>query len=115
MTLGPNATMEEANLTIASMLGVDRQALTGRRFTQFVAPRSQDTLYLHQRQALGSDMKCTCELVLPRADATEFVTMLETVSVQDPVTGAASLRCSISDITDRKKVEEARQQLNETL
>lgn len=115
MTLGPNATVEEANLTLAAMLGVDRQALTGRRFTQFVAPGSQDTLYLHQRHALGSDMKCTCELVMRRADATEFVAMLETVRIHDPVMGAANLRCSISDITDRKKVEEAQRQLNETL
>lgn len=115
MTLGPNATVQEANLTLASMLGVDRQALTGLRFTRFVAPGSQDTLYLHQRHAFGSDTKCTCELVLRRADAMEFVVMLETASVQDPVTGTASLRCSLIDITDRKKVEEAQQQLNETL
>src|SRR5262249_30762698 len=52
----------EANLTLATMLGVERQKLVGGKFTRFVDRDSQDPFYLHHRAVLSIGQKQTCEL-----------------------------------------------------
>lgn len=42
LTLSAEGVIEEANLTAASLLGVDRQKLVKRLFTEFVAPEDSD-------------------------------------------------------------------------
>lgn len=115
VTLGQGGIIQEANLTLATMLGVERSKLAGQRFTKFVARVSQDALYRHQREVGGSEGKQTCELVLRRADATEFVAMLETIRVHDSLRRMDVLRSSVNDITERKRAEEALTRLNASL
>ena len=47
-TVGQKGIINEANLTIATMLGVDRSALIGQPFTRFILRDDKDTFYKHR-------------------------------------------------------------------
>ena len=69
--------IDEANLTIASMLGVARGALMGQPFTRFVLKDDQDVFYKHRRQLLETDAPQSCELRLVKKDGHVFYARLE--------------------------------------
>ncbi len=107
VTLDENGTVLEANLTAAKKLGVERSALVGKKFTRFVARESQDALYHHQREVLSHKEKQTCELLLRCKDGSTFCAEMESIRNEEPGRKAASYNSVISDITQRKKAEEA--------
>ena len=115
VTLDHDATTIEANLTLATMLGVERQKLVGHNFTRFVARATQDALYLHQRALLDDGQKQTCELLLRRADGTKFFARMETIATTDATTGARVGRSAIIDITEHIRAEEVLARFNATL
>lgn len=107
LTLDPEGTVLEANLRLATMLGVERQKLIGRKFTRFVARNEQDTLYLHRRATLEGTVRQSCDLVLHRPDGTTFAARLECIGIRNTGAPAHSCRCAILDITERKRAEDA--------
>lgn len=107
LTLDQDGTVVEANLTVATMLGVERSRLVGRKFTRFVARSAQDTLYLHQRAALGCDKQQACDIVLRSADGTTLVARMETICFREPTSRTCHSRSAIIDITARKRAEES--------
>ena len=112
VTLDRTGTMLEANLTLAAMLGLERDKLVVGKFTSFVAPEAQDALNRHQRAVLGSDVKQACNLDLRRADGTTFTAQMETTSFLDAVSGGWHSLSAISDITERRATELALRESN---
>jgi len=110
VTLDFNAKVLQANLTAASMLGVTRTELIGRRFTGFVTRDAQDSFYQHQRAAMESGRRQIGEIVLRRLDGIMLSVQVETICTQDPSTFTRQLRSTISDITALKRAEEALRQ-----
>jgi len=107
LTLDQDGTIVEANLTVATMLGVERVRLVGRKFTRFVARPAQDTFYLHQRAALGCETKEACDIVLRPANGTTFAARMETICLREPNSRACHSRSAIIDISERKRAEDA--------
>lgn len=107
LTLDKSGAILEVNLTLATMLRVERKRLLGAKFTRFVARAVQDIFYLHQREVWSSENKQTCELLLRASDSSGFVARMESICVGDPASGARHFWSAISDITDRKRAEEA--------
>jgi PAS domain S-box-containing protein len=110
VTLGDGAKILQTNLTAASMLGVARRHLIGRRFTSFVTRDAQDNFYFYQRAAVETRTKQTGELLLKRSDGILLPVHLETICAQDPLTGIRHWRSTISDISALKQAEEALRQ-----
>jgi PAS domain S-box-containing protein len=113
VTTDAEGTVVEANLTVASMFGVERGALVGVNINRHVARDSQDAFYLHRRAALESERPQDCELSLRRADGTDFAARIESVGSG----GDADWQCRsvIVDISARKLAEVKLRELNETL
>jgi PAS domain S-box-containing protein len=119
LTIDQHATIVQANLTVATMLGVERLRLVGQNFNRFISRASRDALYKAQR-AVGPDQPSwSGELVLRQANGGEFPVSLQMVGV-----GAQphSLRCVVIDITARvaaeralRESEDQLRQLNEQL
>lgn len=103
LTLGTDAVIHEANLTAAKYLGVERSELIGTEFTAHLRPESQDDFYLFRRRLQSGEAPCECELVLRRKDGGTFVSELKGVAQK---TGGLCL-CSMSDITERRRAEQA--------
>ena len=107
LTVGEKGTIEEANLTGATLLGVERGSLLGRRFSGFIVGEDQDVFYLHRHQVMGTREPRTCELRLQKGDGTSFEARLECRTRGDEESGVCSLRVAVSDITGTRQMEEA--------
>jgi len=97
----------EANLTGASLLGVERGELTGKPFSLFVAAPSQDTFHRHYRSVLKTGTAATCELQLTRKDGASFYASVQSVPVRDAEGNLTGVGSAIGDITESKRIEEA--------
>jgi PAS domain S-box-containing protein len=94
-----------ANLTAASLLGVPRAALVGSPFSHFVLCEDQETYYLHRRRLLETRDYQSCELRLVKADGNLFNANLECMLIED--SDSEQIGIAVSDITKRKRTEEA--------
>jgi PAS domain S-box-containing protein len=101
LTINQDSVVQQANLTVATMLGLERGRLVGERFNSFVDRRSQDLLYFALR-APGPSW--SGELVLHKRDGASFPISMEVTRVDDDV---PSWRCVVTDITARQAAEGA--------
>ncbi len=104
-SIGDEDLILDANLTGATMLGVERGKLTGGRFSQFITRDDQDVFYFHRQKLFETKTKQVCELKITKKDGTEFYAQLESCPVKDEKGNCSSLRSSLSDITERKQAD----------
>ena len=52
----------EANLTASAMLGHERAAVVGQRFTRFILPEDQDVWFLNRQRLLETGLWQTCQV-----------------------------------------------------
>ena len=107
LTLDRAGVIREANLTAARLLGTARGELLRQRLTDFIVPADQDTFYRHRQQVVATPTPQACELAMQRQDGTTFFVRLESLVELDRAGGAPQWRTALSDITERKRAEEA--------
>ncbi|EFL51511.1 PAS/PAC sensor signal transduction histidine kinase [Solidesulfovibrio fructosivorans JJ]] len=98
----------EANLTVATMLGLNRDALVGQPWTRFVHRQDQDVYYKRRKKLFETSVPAAYELRLLRKDGTEFWAHLAATIAQD-AEGAPVCRIVVHDITARKQEEQFRE------
>jgi PAS domain S-box-containing protein len=98
--------VQEANLTAATLLGVNRDALDRQPLTRFILKEDQDLYYLHRKQLFESGKPQTCELRLVKLDGTALWARLDATATEGP-DRAPACRVVLSDITERKQAEES--------
>jgi PAS domain S-box-containing protein len=96
----------EANLTLATQLGVARNALARQPLSKFVFREDEDTFYLHRQRLFETGQPQSCELRLTRNDGGLLWARLE-ATVAESEAGEPVCRLVMSDITERKRAEEA--------
>jgi PAS domain S-box-containing protein len=111
VTISEPGIVLEANLTASNLLGVTRSALVRRPITPFILNEDQDIYYSLRKQLFASGEPQICELRMVKGDGTSFWACLE-AAVQDPSTSsgldaASACRVALSDITERKRAQEA--------
>ena len=111
LTVGEQGMIQEANLTAASLLGVERDRLLREPFFRFVVAENQDTFYHHRRRILIGGERQICELRLRKGDGTVFWAQLESRRVMS----GDSCSIALSDITVRKRTEESLKQVRHGL
>ena len=104
--ISENGLIQEANLTIATLLGVDRSALVKRLFSRFIQKEDQDIYYRHSKPLFDTGAPQVCELRLLKKDGTLFWVRFEATAAKD-ADGKPLCRAAVSDITERKRSEEA--------
>ncbi len=110
-TLSEKGLLLEANLTAATLLGVARSALIGKAFSRFILREDQDIYYLHRKNLFDSGAKQSCELRM-RSDAGEsFWAQLE-ASIARNAEGEVLHRLMLTDISERKALDQALQEKN---
>jgi PAS domain S-box-containing protein len=126
-TLGSSGLIIEANLTLSTLLGVARGALTRQPFSRFVSSEDRNLFCRLQKRLLasppavvaGAPVRPTpggpigqaidsspCELRLVRSDGSPFWAELIATSVPGE-NGEAELRMVLAGINERKRVEAA--------
>jgi len=130
LTLSGEGVIRETNLAAATMLGVVRSVLTKQPVSRFIFKEDQDSYYLLRKKLIKSGEPQACDLRLEKSDGTAFWAHLSATAEQDSSTssgqapstsseqvadGAPVLRVVLSDITERKRAEEALLETNRQL
>lgn len=105
LTVNEKGLIKQANLTSSSLIGVLREALIDRPFTDFIHQQDQDTYYLFRQQLMEADKSLLCELQMSRPDGSAFWALLVALVVPDQ-DGHKMLRMVLSDVSERKHAEE---------
>ena len=71
-SLNEQGVIQEANLTGAAMLGVERSRLINGRLSRFVGPASQSLFLAFLKRVFAGTGQQDCDVALVKADATDF-------------------------------------------
>ena len=104
-TLDEDGLILEANLTGASLLGVARGALVKQPLSRFIVGDDTDNYYLRRKQLFNTGAPQAFEARFVRKDGAPFAAWMEATVAPDDG-GAPVCRVVISDITERKAIQE---------
>ncbi|MDP1998699.1 MAG: EAL domain-containing protein [Rhodoferax sp.] len=104
VTVGANGAILEANLTAATLLGVNRGALVTRPLHAFIAREDQDSYYLLCKQLRETGSPQSGEVRMHRVEGPQLWVHLMATGTTD-ADGAFALRMALSDISALKAIE----------
>ncbi len=112
-TISDQGLILETNLTFATLLGKARGVLAMSLFSRFIVKEDCDSYYLFFKRLVETGKPQSCELRMVKEDGTLFWAHLDATVVTDLATGLAApaagvsvCRVVVSDINDRKRMEE---------
>lgn len=103
-TTTDNGLILEANLTLATMLGIDRSCLINNNINRYIFKADQDKYYLEHKLHLETGTTHDCDIRMLRNDGIVTWNSLRSSIVTD-IKGVRTCRVIISDITTRKVAE----------
>jgi PAS domain S-box-containing protein len=105
VSLNEKGIILEANLTAATLLGVERSKLVGHPLVRFVYMEDQDIYYLCHKQLMTTRAPQSCIMRMVRNDNVPFWVRLDTGAAPgaDDIKGS---RAIIIDVSERKRIEE---------
>jgi len=112
VTLSEQGLILEANLTVATMLGVPRSSLVKKPIARFLFRDDQDVYYLHHKRLIETGAPQAWELRVARRGGELFWARMEGTVTQDGQ-GLRICRVTLSDISERKQAESQRDVLEE--
>jgi PAS domain S-box-containing protein len=107
LTLNEKALITEANLTAATLLGIERNKLLRAPLSKFMSEQDSDQWHRYFMDVLSQRGKQTCTLTLMRGDGSVFPARLESMRITSLNKGTQTIRVAISDITDIHEAEKA--------
>ena len=105
-TLDGDGYLQEINLAGAKMLGAERAALTGYAFGECVAKDDQKAFLEHVRECVRERHEVTSELRLMSTGGKSIAVQLCSIPIEGPQDDTLC-KTAITDITERKHMEEA--------
>ncbi len=120
-TLDRDGKIRQVNLTGASLLGILRSNLVGRKLGLFVAPEEAARWNQYLRSVGQSDDKQACELTFRREDESTFYARLEGIRLDRSAEGPRAdgsgpvVRVAMSDVTGRRRASDYREMGREVL
>lgn len=114
LTLTEMGFIQEANLTVATQLGVPRAELVRQPLSRFIHTDSQDQYYRHRKRLLAASAPQACEVRMVQKGGAQFWASLSATTAQDS-DGVTTCRVVINDITERKRAEDALRESEERL
>ena len=103
----------QANPTGAKHLGVEHSRLIGSNFEEYLSPSETERFRKHRKKALSSNSTRTCHVeIASRKDGTACCLQLQSTAATDDH-GMPICYMVTSDITERRKREEAERFLSD--
>lgn len=106
LTVSEQGLILEANLTVATLLGVERGALLKQPFTRYIFPDNQDAYYLQRKQLVETGAAQSWDMRMLHSDGSAFWAHLQATPAQN---GECWL--TLDDITE---LWQARQEMVKT-
>jgi len=102
-TMARDSAIQQVNLAGAILLGIERGALINRRFGVFISTQSHTTFNNFLEKVFGNRQKEACEVQLLKDVSAPLWVHIEAIKEEGQ---RESCRAVVSDITERKHVEE---------
>ncbi|MGD9818556.1 MAG: sigma 54-interacting transcriptional regulator [Desulfomonilaceae bacterium] len=99
-TLDMNSRILEANITGASLLGIEKLSLINKKLTRFIHKDDQDTFYLHRKLVLETQTRQICELRMLKSQGVWLHVQLQSFAVRNPDGEATQFWTALSDISE---------------
>jgi PAS domain S-box-containing protein len=109
LTLNNEAVISRANLTAATLLGVERSGLINKRFRTLIVGEDLEIWDRYFINLLNAEKNLTATLMLKKGDKAAFHARLEGMRLADTIDGP-SIRVAISDITEIRQAERDRRE-----
>jgi PAS domain S-box-containing protein len=109
VTLDKDGFVQEINLAGAKLLDVERDALTGYAFGDYVAKEDQETFINNVRQCAGEHSEVTFEVRLASKCGRSITTQFHSIPIDGPM-DETLCKTAITDISERRMAEEALEQ-----
>jgi PAS domain S-box-containing protein len=106
-TFDKNGLIREVNHTGAGMLGMEKRFLVGKPLQNFIGPDGRTAFRDHLTEVFRTGTRQTCEIDLNRKDGVLFPAQLQSIGADSGEGTIDSCRTAVSDISERKKAEEA--------
>jgi PAS domain S-box-containing protein len=107
VTLDEEGYAQEINLAGANMLGADRDAITGYLFSDYVAKEDLPSFSFLLQKCVRERAEVTVELRLKAEGSRLIPVQLRSVPVVSEEQGVIFCKTAMTDITERKRMEEA--------
>ena len=104
VSLDENGLVLEANLTVATLLGVERRRLINSPFQVHVVLADRDQFRDHLQKISRTGKHDRCELRLKAKSGSEFFAQLDALCIETD--GRVSYRTAVTDISERMRVQE---------
>lgn len=114
LTVAASGLIVEANLCAATLLDVARSALVKSPLSRFIVNAHQDSYYQCRRQLLETGQAQSCELQVLQSDGTMLWVRAIVGAMQDG-SETPALRVILTDISERKRLDEALRETNKNL
>ncbi len=114
VTLNEKGLIMECNLTVTTMLGINRMELINRPLSKFISPEHQGIYSLRRKALFETGRPQVCEILMLRQNNPPIWTQMEMTLGHD-LKGNWVCLCGIIDINDRKEAEQKLQKINERL
>jgi len=103
--------VNSVNLMGASILGIERSLVNGRRLDSFISVATRPALAVFFERVFKSLVKETCEVVLLKKNKSQLFVQIEALAA------ASGLECRVAliDITERKRAVESLRKEKETI
>ena len=111
LTLDPQGVVQEANLTAAAMIGIERGLLPGRSLARTVATCDRDRFRSHMKAVFAGNARQACELELVRKDGMSLCARLDSIRASSRNGQTPGCHMTISDVTERRHAELERHRL----
>jgi PAS domain S-box-containing protein len=106
VTVSEQGLILEANLAVATLLGVPRNTLINQPISRFILKEDQDSYYLHRKMLVDSGAPQAFELRMVKSDRTQFWAQFAATAARCD-DGAREYRIVLGDVTERKQGEDA--------
>ena len=117
LTLNSHGAIQQANLTVANLLGMTRGALIKQPLSKLILKADQDIYYLSHKKLMESGDPQSFDLQIVRSDLTTFwanlviaLTNAYSSDADNSLDTEQEIRVVLSDITARKQAENALQE-----
>jgi PAS domain S-box-containing protein len=104
-TFDRNGLILEVNLTGASLLGLEKNALMKKPFSGFIPREDQDKFYLHCRKVFETKSHQTSEFRLDTGRNSQIYARLVSIPVQDHEGAYNQIRTAVSNITEQMELQ----------
>jgi PAS domain S-box-containing protein len=104
LTVNSEGIILNANMTLANLIGVGKQAIINKSFAEFVLDSDQDILYFYRWALLNHHSVQSCELRLRRSDGQTLWVKLD--GLPQTVQREKLFRLALTDIHHLKETEE---------